>query len=125
MIAVELNHDPVAIFHWVRNNIQWQTTWSAMQNNDLTLSAQRGNAMDSASLYMALLRASQIPTRYVHGSIDVPAVKFRNWASGFSNFNAAADFVASGGIPTTTALAGGEIASLKMEHLWVEAAIDC
>ncbi|HEY5604472.1 MAG TPA: transglutaminase-like domain-containing protein [Gammaproteobacteria bacterium] len=122
--AAELNHDPVTIYHWVRNHIQWQPAWGAMQTADLTLSAQRGNTMDIASLLIALLRASQIPARYVHGAIDVPEAPFRNWAGGFTNINAAADFAASGGIPTTTVVTGGKIASVKMEHIWVEAAID-
>jgi hypothetical protein len=122
--AQELNYDPVKIYHWVRNHIQWQPAWGAMQTADLTLSAQRGNTMDIASLLIALLRASQIPARYVHGTIDVPEAKFRNWAGGFANINAAADFAASGGIPVTTVVTGGKIASVKMEHIWVEAAID-
>ena len=58
-------------------NITWQPTWGGIQNADLTLSAQRGNAMDIAGLTIALLRASKIPARYVHGTIDVPAMLSR------------------------------------------------
>jgi transglutaminase-like putative cysteine protease len=58
-------YDPVKIHHWVRNHIEWIPTWGAVQNAELTLSAQRGNAMDIASLTLALLRASGIPSRYV------------------------------------------------------------
>ncbi|MCI0507638.1 MAG: hypothetical protein L0Z73_16220 [Gammaproteobacteria bacterium] len=25
--AQELNHDPVKIYHWVHNNVQWQPAW--------------------------------------------------------------------------------------------------
>ncbi|NOR71424.1 MAG: hypothetical protein GQ532_17325 [Methylomarinum sp.] len=122
--ATELNHDPVKIYHWVRNNIEWQPTWGAIQNAELTLSAKRGNAMDIGSLTIALLRASKIPARYVHGSIDVPAEQFKNWAGGFDNVTAAGNFASSGGIPITSIVSGGQISKIRLEHIWVEAAID-
>lgn len=122
--AAELNHDPVKIYHWVRNHIEWQPTWGAIQNAELTLSAQRGNAMDIASLTIALLRASKIPARYVHGTIDVPAADFKNWAGGFTDIMAAADYASSGGIPVTALISGGQISKIRLEHVWVEAAID-
>lgn len=122
--AEVLEYDPVKIFHWVRNNVQWLPSWGAVQAADLTLSSKRGNAFDIASLTIALLRASQIPARYVHGTIDVPEQKFRNWAGDFSNITAAAEFASSGGIPVTTMINGGVIETIRMEHIWVEAAID-
>lgn len=122
--AAELGHDPVQIFRWVRNNVEWQPTWGAMQDADLTLGAQRGNAFDIASLTIALLRAAGIPARYVHGTIEVSEGKFRNWAGGFESTSAAADYASSGGIPAAALLEGGRIAKLQMEHVWVEAAID-
>jgi len=122
--AAVLNHDPVKIYHWVRNNIEWQPTWGAIQDAELTLDARRGNAMDIASLTIALLRASQIPARYVHGTINVPIEQFNNWAGGFTNSDAAVDFAASGGIPTGAGTSGGKITETQLEHIWVEAAID-
>jgi hypothetical protein len=122
--AAELNYDPVKIYHWVRNHIEWQPTWGGIQNAELTLSAQRGNAMDIASLTIALLRASKIPARYVHGTIDVPAADFKNWAGGFTDLSAAANFASSGGIPITPVVSGGQIDKVRLEHVWVEAAID-
>jgi transglutaminase-like putative cysteine protease len=65
--------NPVAIYNWARNNVQWQPTWGAIQDASHTLSSQTGNASDIASLTISLLRASGIPARYVHGTIDVPA----------------------------------------------------
>ena len=122
--AAELNFDPIKIHHFVRNNIEWVPSWGAIQNADLTLSAQRGNAMDISSLTIALLRASQIPSRYVHGTIDVPRDRFLNWAGGFTDINAAVSYVASAGIPVSTVISGGEISSVRIEHVWVELAID-
>ena len=62
--AQELNHNPVAITHWVRNSIEWIPSWGSIQGADLTLSTRRGNAIDTASLTIALLRAAGIPARY-------------------------------------------------------------
>ena len=122
--AEELNYNTVEIYHWVRNNIQWQPTWGAVQNAELTLDAKRGNAMDIASLTLALLRASQIPARYVHGTIDIPEAQFRNWTGGFTSINAAATFASAGGIPITTITRAGQIHRIRMEHIWVEVATD-
>jgi hypothetical protein len=122
--AAELGHDPVKIHHWVRNNIQWQPTWGAAQDADLTLSAQRGNALDIAGLLIALLRASGIPARYVHGTIEVPADPFKNWAGGFEDIQGAVNFASAGGIPITSITSGGRISQVRLEHVWVEAAID-
>lgn len=122
--AAALNYNPVQIYNWVRNNIQWQPTWGAVQDADLTLSAQRGNAFDISSLLIALLRASNIPARYVLGTIDVPADKFRNWVGGFQDINAAVNYASAGGIPITSLYSGGQITTIQMQHIWVEAAID-
>lgn len=122
--AEELQHDPVAIYNWVRNNVEWLPTFGAAQDAEITLGSQRGNAFDIASLLIALLRASGIPARYVHGAIEVPEDKFRNWAGGFNSISAAANYASSGGIPITGVVTGGQITKVQMEHVWVEAAID-
>jgi len=122
--AAALNHDAVKIYHWVRNNVVWIPSWGAMQDADITLGSLRGNSADIASLLVALLRASQIPARYVHGTIDVPSDKFMNWVGGFSSIDGAANYAASGGIPLVGIVESGKIANIRMEHIWVEAAAD-
>jgi hypothetical protein len=112
--AAELGHDPVRIYHWVRNTIDWQPGWGAAQDAELTLGAGRGNAMDIASLLIALLRASGIPARYVHGTVEIPEDRFRNWAGGFADIAAAADYAASSGMPITTLVAAGRIAAVRL-----------
>jgi transglutaminase-like putative cysteine protease len=122
--AEDLGHDPVAIYHWVRNEVVWIPTWGVVQDSDLTLSMQSGNAMDIAGLLIALLRASGVPARFVHGTIDVPEEQFRNWIGDFDGVEAAMAFASSGGIPITGLVAGGRVVDVRMEHVWVEAAID-
>jgi hypothetical protein len=122
--ALALNYEPVKIYNWVRNSVEWQPTWGGIQPADLTLASLRGNAMDIASLTIALLRASKIPARYVHGTVDIPAEAFKNWAGGFTDLNAAMGFAANGGIPVTAVTSAGKISKVRMEHIWVEAALD-
>lgn len=122
--AESLGYDPVMIYHWVRNHVEWLPTWGAVQDADLTLSARRGNAMDISSLLISLLRASGIPSRYVHGTIEVPEAEFRNWIGGFKHIEEALNFASAGGIPITGIITGGQISHVRMEHIWVEAAID-
>ncbi len=122
--AAELGYDAVKIFHWVRNNITWIPSWGSSQNAQLTLETLRGNAFDIATLTIALFRASKIPARYVHGTITVPAEKFKNWAGGFEDINAAMTYAASAGIPMAAMMGGGGVTDVQMEHIWVEAATD-
>ncbi len=122
--AAELEHDPVKIYHWVRNHVEWLPTWGAWQDAELTLSSQRGNSMDIAGLTIALLRASGIPARYAHGTIEMPAERFTNWVGDFAGIDAAWEYASVGGIPTTSVTSGGKITKMRLEHVWVEAAID-
>jgi len=122
--AQELEYNPVKIFAWVHDNIEWVPSWGAMQNSDLVLRSLKGNAIDTSSLLIALLRASGIPARYVHGTIDVKPEILMNWAGGFTDVNSAWDYVSSGGVPFVGLTSGGTVSKFRMEHVWVEAAID-
>jgi len=122
--ADELENDPVKIYHWVRNNIDWIPTWGAQQDADITLGSQRGNAIDQAGLLIALLRAADIPARYIIGTIEVEAGRFANWAGGFDDIDSAIALASSGGIPVVGLLSGRQTTAVQMEHVWVEAAID-
>jgi len=122
--AQDLEHNPVKIYQWVRNNIEWVPSWGSMQGAELTLRNLKGNSIDAASLLIALLRASDIPARYVHGTIEVSADRLMNWAGGFTDANSAWDFVSAGGVPLTGLVSGGKVSAFRMEHVWVEAAID-
>lgn len=122
--AAELNHNPVAIYNWVRNHVEWIPTYGAIQTADMTLATQRGNAFDIASLLIALLRASNIPARYAYGVIEVPADKAQNWVGGVYTPGAAQEVLGQGGIPNAGLTAGGKVVSIRMEHVWVEAFVD-
>ncbi len=122
--ALELGHDPVKIFNWVYANTEWLLTWGAIQNSDTALQSQKGNAFDLSSLLIALLRASGFPARYVHGTIEIPADKFMNWAGGFTDPNGAWELASAAGIPITAVTGGGRVTAFRLEHVWVEVALD-
>src|SRR5688572_5828055 len=56
-LAQELGNNPVAIRNWVYNNIEFLPTHGSIQGAALTLLNRSGNAMDIASLTIALLRS--------------------------------------------------------------------
>ena len=123
--AAELNHDPIAIYHFVRNQIDYLPNWGATQDAELTLGARRGNAMDISTLLIALLRASDIPARYVHGVMETEAAQFQNWMGNFSHVSAAMQHASAGGIPVgANTQNNATIDRVTFEHVWVEAAID-
>ncbi len=122
--AQELGNNPVKIYNWVRNNIEFVPTYGSIQGAYMTLVTKQGNAFDTASLLIALLRASSIPAHYVYGTIELPIDKVMNWVGGFTDANAACDFIASGGIPVTGIISGGKVTKARLEHIWVEAWVD-
>ena len=122
--AKELEYKPVEINNWVRNNIDFVPGWGAYQSAELTLEAKRGNAMDIASLEIALLRASGVPARYVLGVAEIPAERYTNWMGNFKNADVASDYAVMNGIPTQVVTGGGKITLVRTQHVWVEVAVD-
>jgi hypothetical protein len=122
--ATELNHNPTKIYNWVRNNIEYVPTYGSIQGADYCLQTKQCNDFDTASLLIALLRASGIHARYVYGTVEIPIEKVKNWLGGFTDTNSAMTLIASGRIPLRGITSGGKIVSAQMEHVWVEAYID-
>ena len=122
--ALELGNNPVKIYEWVRNNIEFVPTWGSIQGAQMTLFTKQGNAIDTSSLLIALLRASGVHARYVTGTVELPIEKIMNWTGGFSDSQTALDFMASGGVPVKAGMSGGRISKAFFEHVWVEAYID-
>ncbi|MBF1803562.1 transglutaminase-like domain-containing protein [Alloalcanivorax profundimaris] len=122
--AAELDHDPVRIYQWVRNNIEFIPSYGSIQGAEYTLELGKGNAFDTASLLIALLRASDIPARYAMGTVRMPADQVMNWVGGVNVPSAAGNLMGQGGIPNTGLTRGGQISHFELEHIWVEAWID-
>lgn len=64
-LAVSLGNHPVQIVNWVHDQIAFLPTYGSVQGAHLTWLTKRGNAYDTANLFIALLRAANIPARYV------------------------------------------------------------
>jgi transglutaminase-like putative cysteine protease len=122
--AAELGNNPVKIYNWVRNNIEFVPTYGSIQGADMCLQTKQCNDFDTASLLIALLRASGIYARYVYGTIELPIEKVKNWVGGFTDSMEALRLLASAKIPTKGMTVGGEIKYVRIESLWVEAWID-
>lgn len=122
--AVELGNNPLNIHNWVRNNVEWLPSWGAVQSAEDTLNKRRGNAHDIASLEIALLRAANIPARYQYGTIELDADKLQNWIGGTAKVESAQQLLSQGGIANRGVVAGGQIAKVRMEHVWVIAFVN-
>lgn len=124
-LAASLGNKPLAIYDWVRNNIEFYATHGSVQGSQLTLELKRGNATDISSLLIALLRAAGIPARYVMGTINMPAADVLDWLGGVPNTDFAQEVLGSGAIPNVAIVDGsGSIISFDIEHVWVEAYVD-
>lgn len=119
--AQELEYNPVKIHNWLASTIVWQPTWGSIQGAEGTLRSQRGNAIDIASLHIALLRASSIPARYQFGTIEIPVEQLNNWIGGVQKGEAALQLLAQGGIAARGVVEAGRFSKVRMEHVWVNA----
>jgi len=127
--AQALDYDPIRIYEFVRNEIETQAYAGAMKGALGTLRQQSGNAMDQASLLIALLRASSLPARYVHGVIRLPiehvvaGLGFTSHASASPPLRAlrATQALSAAGIAHRPLIAGGRVTAMELESTWVSA----
>jgi uncharacterized repeat protein (TIGR01451 family) len=68
--AAKLKYDPQQIFDFLHNDIGYNSYTGSLRGARGTLWSSAGNALDVASLGVALMRASGIPAQYVKGSLD-------------------------------------------------------
>ena len=123
-LAEALDKNPVKIFSWVHNQIYFVPTYGSIQGSQLCLETKHCNAFDTASLFIALLRASNIPARYVYGTVEIPIEKVMNWVGDVKVPEAALQVLGQGGIPNQGVAQAGRVIAVRMEHVWVEAFVD-
>ncbi|HVC97547.1 MAG TPA: transglutaminase domain-containing protein, partial [Pirellulales bacterium] len=68
--AAELNYDPTQIFNFLQTQIGYNSYLGSVRGARGTLWSSAGNALDDASLGVALMRASGIPAQYVSGTLS-------------------------------------------------------
>lgn len=67
--AAELGNDPVRIYEFVRNELEYQSYYGLMKGPEATLRSGGGNEYDLAALLVSLLRVSGVPARFARGDI--------------------------------------------------------
>ena len=68
--AAALNYDPTQIFNFLHAQIGYNSYLGSVRGARGTLWSNAGNALDVASLGVALMRASGIPAQYVSGTLS-------------------------------------------------------
>lgn len=118
-LAKSLKYSPVRILEYVSNEIEFEPYFGSLKGAQGVLISGSGNATDTASLTIALLRASGIPARYVKGKVKFFAGddRLNRWV-GAKSAQGAAAMLATGDIPTSRS--GDNVA---FTHVWVEACI--
>ncbi len=122
-LAQTLGHNPHKIYQWVHDNIYYTPTQGSVQGAQDTLDKKSGNAVDTASLLIALLRASNIPARYATGQVDIPTAQALNWVGGAQTVDAAQQIWGQGGVQSTALMSGAQTKALRIQHTWVQALI--
>jgi uncharacterized membrane protein len=68
--AAKLNYDPQQIFDFLHTDIGYNSYLGSLRGARGTLWSSAGNALDVASLGVALMRASGIPAQYAEGTLS-------------------------------------------------------
>ena len=115
-LATSLGNNPTTIFQYVRDNIGIEVYTGSLRGARGTLASKAGNALDRASLLIALLKAASpaIEARYVQGTLsstDSTTLLVRMFASpqrvlGCDN--------------PSPRVNGGELLGEISQHYWVE-----
>ncbi|MFL5803189.1 MAG: RHS repeat-associated core domain-containing protein [Roseiflexaceae bacterium] len=113
-LAAGLENNPLALFDYVHNYIEYVPSWGLLKSPRETLLAGAGNAFEQAALLGALLDAAGFQTRYMRGDIRITKAQASNWV-GAADPAVVGNVFASGGIP-----GGNEGGTLRLSHAWVQ-----
>lgn len=120
-LAAQLQNNPVEIFKYVRNKIDYQPYFGSVKGSLGVYWEKAGNDMDQASLLIALFRVADVPARYISGIVDLNLEKLMNW-TGVKNAQAAVNLLSQNGIPfEARASADGTITHFRLFQTWVAA----
>ncbi|HYH67097.1 MAG TPA: transglutaminase domain-containing protein, partial [Urbifossiella sp.] len=70
--AARLDYDPQRIFDYLNDEVGYESYTGSLRGARGTMWSAAGNALDEASLGVALFRASGIPARYAQGTLSDP-----------------------------------------------------
>ncbi len=118
--AEELGYDYVRIFEFVRNQIELEWYVGSQKGALGALRQGSGNDVDQASLLVALFRASALPSRYVHGVVEL-SMEYFDTQLGLTDATRVAEFLASAGLARAPVIRGGGVSAFQVELTWVSA----
>lgn len=118
--AAELGYSPLPIHEFVRNNVSFQAYLGSRKGAANTLEQFRGNDTDQASLLLALLRVSGIPSRYVRGTVEMAPEPTMSWL-GVDDAATAASILTTAGLDGVAIVNGPDVVAIRSTHVWVEA----
>ena len=122
--ANELGKSPVRIFEYVRNELVYEPYFGSVKGAKRTLAEGGGNDMDLASCLIAFLRASDIPCRYVCGTIELSVEEAARW-TGVKDPKKVVELFQNNGICIEEVRYGaGEPEVVVVNHVWVKAYVD-
>ncbi len=130
-LAAQLNYSPVKIFQYVYNNIKYEPYFGSLKGSLGVMYSNAGGATDQSSLLIALLRASNIPARYVLGDIQVLDASNLGangraplWI-GAKNYQAAASILSTNLNPNAGVVTNSSSVQIgiQLRHVWVEACL--
>ena len=70
-LAVALNNDPLKIFEYIRNHIDYQVYYGLKKGAELTLLEGSGNDFDQCALLADLLKAAGFNPTFRHGFVSI------------------------------------------------------
>lgn len=131
-LAASLNYDAAKIFEYVQNNIRFEPHYAgSLKGAGLTLQSKAGNDIDHASLLIALLRASKIPARYVHGAVEIADPSPKGKESRLNRWFGTEDYkathvlarISSAGAAILLTNSNEEPVGVRFAHTWVQACL--
>lgn len=123
-LAAELGNSPQRIYEWVRNSTRFEPYFGSLKGSMAALETKAGNDYDLASLTIALLRASDIPARYVRGTVQINTEEAQAWL-GVRHPDAVARVLGAAGIDNTGIDNDGDdtVDLHQIDRVWVEAQV--
>lgn len=118
--AAALGNSPLAIYEFVRNKVEFQPYLGSRKGAAFTLSQLHGNDTDQAALLMALLRVSNIPCRYVRGTVEMTPAQATAWLA-VDDPGKAGNILTTAGLDGVNIISGAAVTAIRCTRVWVEA----
>ena len=120
-LANELDNDPLQIFNYVYNNIEFIPYYGIKKGSYNTYLERAGNDMDIALLLSDLLEIAGYETNLKQGQVQLTPEQIQTWV-GMDDPMAAAEHIVDGYVPMLVYVDDEDaLVYTLVEHVWVEA----